>query len=73
MTVVVNLRNGEEEKVLLAFLNSLDYDYQTDSSSIELTEEQSKEVLRRDQALAEGKTNARSWDEIKNDLENVYR
>jgi hypothetical protein len=55
MTVVVNLRNGEEEKVLLAFLNSLDYDYQTDSSSIELTEEQSKEVLRRDQALAEEK------------------
>jgi hypothetical protein len=73
MTVVVNLRNGEEEKVLLAFLNSLAYEYQTDSFNIELTEEQAKEILRREKSFAEGKTTLRTWDEVKKDLENVYR
>ena len=72
MTVVVNLRNSEEEKVLLAFLNSLEYNYQTEPD-ITLTLEQQKEVLRREQAFSEGKTSVRPWDEIKNDFEKVYR
>ncbi len=73
MTVVVNLRNEEEEKVLLAFLNSLQYDYQSTPGDITLTTEQEKEIIRRDTAFAEGKTSARNWDEIKKNLENVYR
>jgi hypothetical protein len=73
MTVVVKLRNSEEEKVLLAFLNSLEYDYQTEPDNIVLTEEQQKEVLLREEAFNKGKTTARSWEDIKNDLENVYR
>jgi len=73
MTVVVNLRNPEEEKVLLAFLDSLHYDYQNAPDSVTLTSEQEKEIVRRDAALTEGKTSARNWDEIKKDLGNVYR
>jgi len=73
MTVVVNLRNSEEEKVLLAFLDSLHYDYQNAPDSVVLTSEQEKEIVRRDAALVEGKTSARTWDEIKRDLGNVYR
>ena len=73
MTVVVNLRSEEEEKVLLAFLNSLQYDYQSAPHDVELTDEQAKEIIRREKAFAEGKTTARSWDEIKKDLEDVYR
>ena len=73
MTVVVNLRSPEEEKVLLAFLDSLQYDYQTASDDIALMSEQEKEIIRRDAALTEGKTSARNWDEIKKDLLNVYR
>jgi hypothetical protein len=73
MTVVVNLRNTEEEKVLLAFLNSLQYDYQITPDSIALTGVQEKEIIRRDAALIEGKTSARDWDEIKKNLESVYR
>ena len=73
MTVVVNLRSLEEEKVLLAFLDSLQYDYQTASDDIALMSEQEKEIIRRDAALTEGKTSARNWDEIKKDLLNVYR
>lgn len=73
MTVVVNLRNENEEKVLLAFLNSLEYDYQNSSTEFSLTAEQQNEIIRRDKAFAEGKTSARPWDEIKKELENVYR
>lgn len=73
MTVVVNLRSMEEEKVLLAFLDSLHYDYQTTSNDIVLTVEQENEIIRRDTALTEGKTSTRSWDEIKKNLVNVYR
>jgi len=73
MTVVVNFRNEEEEKVLLAFLNSLQYNYETTPEISLLTLEQEKEILRRDKAFAEGKTSARPWDEIKKELDNVYR
>jgi hypothetical protein len=73
MTVVVNLRSEEEEKMLLAFLNSLQYDYQTTPDDIALTTDQEKEIVRRDAAFAEGKTSARDWDEIKKSLANVYR
>lgn len=73
MTVVVNLKNPEEEKVLLAFLESLNYDYLTTADESELTEQQQQEVLRREKAFSEGKTSARSWDEIRKELANVYR
>lgn len=73
MTVVVTLRTPEEEKVLLAFLDSLQYDYQATPDDIVLTGEQEKEIIRRDAALTEGKTSARDWDEIKKSLENAYR
>jgi hypothetical protein len=73
MTVVVNLRNPEEEKVLLAFLNSLHYDYESTAEISGLTQEQEQEILRRDKAFVEGRTSARAWDEIKQELNNVYR
>jgi hypothetical protein len=71
MTIVVNPHNEQEEKVLLAFLNSLAYEYQTDD--IQLSVEQQKEILRREQSFAEGKTTERNWEDIKRDLERVYR
>lgn len=73
MTVVVNLRSPEEEKVLLAFLDSLQYDYHNAPDGLTLTSEQEKEIIRRDAALVKGKTSARTWEEIKKDLGNVYR
>jgi hypothetical protein len=73
MTVVVNLRNNEEEKALYAFLNDRQYDYETTGDDIKLTFEQENEIIRRDKAFSEGKTTARNWDEIKQELERVYR
>jgi hypothetical protein len=73
MTVVVNPWNLEEEKVLLAFLYSLGYDYQPASDSLILTADWEKEIIRRDKTFAEGKTSARDWSEIKKELGDVYR
>ena len=44
MTVVVNLRNEEEEKELYAFSDSRRYDYQTEAEDILLTDAQQKEI-----------------------------
>jgi hypothetical protein len=73
MTVLVNLRNPEEDKELLAFLDKKKYDYKSTSDFLVLTSEQEKEILRRDKSFAEGKTSARNWDDIVRELENVYR
>lgn len=73
MTVLVNLRNDEEEKALYAFLDNLKYDYQTTLDDNGLTEEQQKEIIRRDNDFINGKTTARNWEDIKRELENVYR
>lgn len=73
MTVVVNLLTPEEEKELIAFLETKHFNYQTTPDCPVLTTEQEKEIIRRDRAFAEGKTGARDWNDIIRDLENVYR
>jgi putative addiction module component (TIGR02574 family) len=74
MTISVNTQNEQEEKVLIAFLESLNYDYQTeDEEDVFLTDEQKAEILRRDNELREGKVTARDWSEIKAEMERVYR
>jgi hypothetical protein len=71
MTVSVNPQNGQEEKVLLAFLDSLKYDYETEEDDLFLTDEQQAEVLKRDKAFMEGKTTARDWNEISRTLSKI--
>lgn len=73
MTVVVNTHSEQEEKVLLAFLDSLKYDYQTNDAELSLTDAQAEEILSRDKKFAEGNTTAKAWDDIKKDLSSVYR
>ncbi|GAA4089304.1 hypothetical protein [Mucilaginibacter panaciglaebae] len=63
MKLVVNLQNSEEERVLLAFLDSLGYEYQTQPETADRTEAT---------VPAEGETTARSWEEIKLDLLNLF-
>ncbi|MDB5003034.1 MAG: hypothetical protein JWQ34_1259 [Mucilaginibacter sp.] len=46
----------------------LDNDKQT-----KLTDQQKQEIIRREKNFAEGKTIARSWSEIKVELENKYK
>ena len=72
MTVVVNTLNDEQEKVLIAFLDSLQYNYHTEGNYI-LTQQQQEEVLRREKDFEAGKITSRPWGEIKADLEKLYR
>lgn len=71
-TLTVNTHNEREKEVLIAFLESLRYDYRfDDKTEWSLTNAQEQEILRRDRSFKSGNTTARSWDEIKQDLGHV--
>jgi hypothetical protein len=57
--------------VLLAFLDSLNYQYRTDSDDYVLTDEQVQEMLNRKADFLAGKTTSRPWSEIKRKYEGV--
>jgi putative addiction module component (TIGR02574 family) len=63
-TLTVDMHNEQEERVLLAFLNSLKYDYHTNTSD-ELSEEQKAEILRRHHLYENGKMKTEPWEEVK--------
>ena len=73
MTVTVNLHTEKEEKALIAFLDNMHYEYQSNSDNADLTDVQKIEVLKRDNDFINGKITARNWDDIKRDLGSVYR
>ena len=64
MTVVVNPHNPQEEKALLAFLDSMKYDYSQEDETLVLSDAQQKEILERDREYEAGETETYSVDEI---------
>ena len=64
-TLIVNTANEREEKELLAFLESHNYNFNTNSHSFDLTENQKAEILRREQDFASGKITSEPWNEVK--------
>ena len=64
MTVVVNPHNPQEEKALLAFLDSMKYEYSQEDEELFLPEAQQKEILERDRAYEAGETETYSIGEI---------
>jgi hypothetical protein len=73
MTVIVNPHTEEQEKALVEFLDRMQYDYQSDTDDIGLTELHRQEILKRDNDFINGKTTARDWNDIKRELRSVYR
>lgn len=69
-TLTFNFHSEQEEKVLLAFLNSLQYDYRQvdEQESFQLSEEDVKGLLQTKRDFLEGKTTARPWEDIKRKL-----
>jgi len=65
MTVTVNVHNEDQEKVLLEFLNQMDFDYQNEADDFFLTEDQKHEIIKRDSDFVSGKTTARNWNDGK--------
>ncbi len=63
MTILVNTHTEQEEKQLLAFLDSMKYDY-THQENIFLSQEQQKEILQRDREYEAGEAKSYSLDEV---------
>jgi|GEM_PF-1746624 len=64
-TLLVNIHDEQQERVLLAFLNSLKYEYSTDSQS-EISDAQQKEILRRERDFKAGKIKTEPGRKLKN-------
>jgi hypothetical protein len=71
-TLTIDIQNEEEKKVLLAFLDSLNYHYRTDNDEYTLTEEQVENIVQRKNDFLQGKTTSRPWSEIKKSYEGAF-
>ncbi|MGF7039515.1 hypothetical protein [Mucilaginibacter lappiensis] len=63
-TLRVDIQNDQEKKVLLAFLDSLNYQYSIDKD-IDVTTPPLKDLDERKADLLSGKTSSLPWDEGK--------
>jgi hypothetical protein len=70
-TLTIDIQSDQEKKVLLAFLDSLNYHYRSDSDDYILTDSEVQEMIRRKGDFLAGKTNSRPWSEIKKRYEGV--
>lgn len=70
-TLKIDIQTEQEKKVLLAFLDSLDYHYRADKDDYTLTNEQLKELLKRKSDFESGNTTSKAWTEIKQRYEGV--
>jgi hypothetical protein len=69
-TLTFNFRSEQEEKVLLAFLDSLQYDYRRarDPEDFRFSEQEAEGLLQTKRDFLEGRTTARPWEEIECNL-----
>ncbi|CAN5244602.1 hypothetical protein BH09BAC6_BH09BAC6_35400 [soil metagenome] len=70
-TLKIDIQNDQEKKVLIAFLDSLNYHYRTDNDDYMMTDEHIKEMAARKADFLAGKTTSRPWNEIKQRYEGV--
>ncbi|MCO5950774.1 MULTISPECIES: hypothetical protein [Mucilaginibacter] len=64
MTIVVNPHNPQEEQALLAFLDSMKYDYAREDETVLLSDAQQQEILERDRQYEAGEAESYSLNEI---------
>jgi C-terminal processing protease CtpA/Prc len=67
----IDVQNEQEKKVLLAFLDSLNYQYRSDSDDYVLNDAEIREMLQRKDDYITGKTTSKLWSEIKKRYEGV--
>ena len=70
-TLKINIQNENEKRVLLAFLDSLNYQYRSENNDYILTDSEVQEMLKRKADFLAGKTLSRSWIAIKKNYESV--
>lgn len=70
-TLKVEVQNEQEKKVLLAFLDSLNYHYSADETDYTISDEDLQMLVKRKNDFLAGKTTSRPWSEIKKNYEGV--
>ncbi|MEO6149691.1 MAG: hypothetical protein ABIN95_08425 [Mucilaginibacter sp.] len=70
-TLKIDVQNEQEKKVLIAFLDSLHYQYRSDNDDYVLNDAEIQEMLARKEAYEAGNTTAIPWSEIKQRYEGV--
>ena len=70
-TLKIDIQNEQEKKVLLAFLDSLSYQYRPDNDDYLLSDHEINLMLQRKADFLAGKTSSRPWSEIKKSYEGV--
>jgi len=70
-TLKIDIQNEQEKKVLLAFLDSLHYQYRTDSDDYILNDGEIAEMLQRKEDYIAGNITSKPWNEIKKRYEGV--
>lgn len=64
-TLRVDIQNEQEKRVLLAFLDSLDYNYRIDNETDAVLEQQAKDMASRKADFLAGKASSLPWSETK--------
>lgn len=64
MSILVNPHNSEEEQALLAFLDSMKYEYTMENELSILSEAQQQEILERDGLYEAGQMKSYSLEEV---------
>ncbi len=70
-TLKIELQSEQEKQVLLAFLDSLHYEYRTETEDYVLNDDEIKEMIKRRDEYFSGKIITRPWSEIKKRYEGV--
>jgi hypothetical protein len=70
-TLKIDVQTEQEKKVLLAFLDSLNYQYRSESDDYVLNDAEIKEMIRRKEDYFSGKVTTTPWVEIKKRYEGV--
>ena len=72
-TLTVNINDKNELTLLEATLKKLGFDYSVDTDAeYDFTEVEIASFVKTRQDFIDGKTTARSWDDIQNDLNRAY-
>jgi hypothetical protein len=64
-TLMININDEQQERVLLAFLNSLKYNYTTEVQPNEISDAQKEEILKREIDFNSGKIKSEPWEEVR--------
>jgi|GEM_PF-1680133 len=67
--VKVDLRNDDEKKAIMAFLDRLNYRYAIENDEQLLPEADIQEVIQRKKDFLDGKITSRPWSQIKQSYE----